>query len=242
MPSLLLYEKNSRLLGKRDIRHMKDVYGFDCQAIEGGHMFPMKYPEKIAAIICQWLDDQEQRNAAESPQHLEQPSVVKRLFNHAANSFRAKLLSARKEYDDPPNFDSGASLDSGNKAVRGLPFPYAIHCPPEAEPLQWIRDNIQSIDQDLLRYGALIFKGFFDGSDAQFKAAIKALGRDMVKDPLEKVPLRPAKVGGIKLAVNILPVYHLGMHHEFTSQSCPHRVLFYCNTPARSGVGNPDCG
>jgi pimeloyl-ACP methyl ester carboxylesterase len=57
VPAALIYGKQSTVINRFDLHHMKKHYGIVNYAMDGSHMFPMEHPLNAANLVLQVIDD-----------------------------------------------------------------------------------------------------------------------------------------------------------------------------------------
>lgn len=57
VPTAIIYGKKSNIVRPYDLKYMKKYYNIRGYPIDGGHMFPMEYPAKAAALVLKVIND-----------------------------------------------------------------------------------------------------------------------------------------------------------------------------------------
>jgi alpha-ketoglutarate-dependent taurine dioxygenase len=107
------------------------------------------------------------------------------------------------------------------------------------ELLAWHARNRDQAEEQLLRHGALLFRGFaIDNQDALSRAVEVLGGRKLSyvdgNSPREKLG------GGVYTSTEYPPEFFISLHNELSySSRWPSRVFFCCVTPPREGGETP---
>jgi amino acid adenylation domain-containing protein len=120
------------------------------------------------------------------------------------------------------------------------PMPLVISplAPSDLDPADWARFNRSDIDRQLLRHGALLFRGFRIDSAQDFERFAQALCPDLFAD-YGDLPRKPES-NHIYHSTPYPPDRPILFHHESSQMHCwPHRIMFYCARPAAEGGATP---
>src|SRR6218665_3398343 len=127
------------------------------------------------------------------------------------------------------------------KVFDGLLFPLILSPTDAFQDMEakfwnaWVKKNIKVIDNLLLKYGAILFRGFPFDTPNEFDEFTKAFGYNPFRNVgggLERVHV----VGNVYQATQTPPDSQLPFHHEFaTAKEYPLIIFFYCDIPAKEG-------
>lgn len=107
--------------------------------------------------------------------------------------------------------------------------------------MQWINKNQSDIEQKLLHYGAILFRGFDIQSPTDFEQVAKTLDNDLKNDYMGTSP-RDKKTDFVFSASELPPHYPIMQHCEMSFlPSAPRRLFFYCHTAPAFGGETPIC-
>ncbi|TGK00167.1 taurine dioxygenase [Leptospira langatensis] len=109
-----------------------------------------------------------------------------------------------------------------------------IYTPGDTEALEpgflpaWISKNKKSVDQDLLEYGAILFRGFSVSSPQEFEDAALSLDKNLKTDYLGTSP-RNRITKFVHTASELPPHYPIMQHAEMSFLDRPPRkLMFFC--------------
>ncbi len=165
--------------------------------------------------------------------------------------------------------ESGARKPSLKELMAGkkasLPKPFAISpsdfitlerlCPQSDLPMMvrpalegvrlsvWGRINRAFIEENLLRYGGLLFRDFKVDSMEEFESFALALSGSLLEYKERSSPRRQVH-GNLYTLTDYPPDRRIFLHNENSYQhSWPMKILFFCETPAQAGGETPiaDC-
>ncbi|EQA44642.1 taurine catabolism dioxygenase, TauD/TfdA family [Leptospira broomii serovar Hurstbridge str. 5399] len=95
----------------------------------------------------------------------------------------------------------------------------------------WITKNKKTVDQDLLEYGAILFRGFSVSNPLEFEAVALALDKNLKTDYLGTSP-RNRVTKFVHTASELPPYYPIMQHAEMSFLNKPPRkLMFYCEVP-----------
>jgi alpha-ketoglutarate-dependent taurine dioxygenase len=103
----------------------------------------------------------------------------------------------------------------------------------------WARLNRSFIEQQLLRYGALLFRGFNVKTAAEFEEVCLAISGALLEYRERSSP-RSAVAGNIYTSTDYPADQSIFPHNEHSySLTFPLRLYFFCETPALAGGETP---
>jgi alpha-ketoglutarate-dependent taurine dioxygenase len=119
-------------------------------------------------------------------------------------------------------------------------FPLVVE--PGADGLNlaaWAAGHRGLIEAELLRHGALLFRGFGVASHEGFEQFVRAVTPDLMEYSERAAPRR--SVGrNIYTSTEYPPEHPIPLHHEMSySHNWPGKIWFYCAQPARRGGATP---
>lgn len=124
-------------------------------------------------------------------------------------------------------------------------FPMLIRPSPEmSDPITWARGQREAVDQLMLMYGALLFRGFAPQNAAHFEALVDALCPNDWVEYREASTPRSHVGGHVFTSTEYYPELRIYVHNENSHvTSWPLYVFFHCRTPAAEGGRTPiaDC-
>lgn len=119
-------------------------------------------------------------------------------------------------------------------------FPLVIE--PNVESLKlatWAAGNRAMVEEQLLRHGAVLFRGFEVASAEQFQEVSKALYPDLL-DYRERAAPRNEVSSKVYTSTEFPADQYIPLHHEMSySHNWPTKILFYCLQPAQRGGETP---
>lgn len=103
----------------------------------------------------------------------------------------------------------------------------------------WLGENRQLVETEVIRHGALLFRGFRVLSASQFEAAARSLAPELLSYNERAAPRR--EVGRrIYTSTEFPPDQHIPLHHEMAhSHHWPMKIWFFCLEPAARGGSTP---
>ena len=104
---------------------------------------------------------------------------------------------------------------------------------------RWIKENLQTIESLLIKYGAILYRGFPIDNPTEFDAFAKAYG--YVEYPyLGGIAIRVNIVGNVYTTSQSGPGCKIPFHHEMAYvKDYPLILFFYCDLPAKEGGDTP---
>jgi alpha-ketoglutarate-dependent taurine dioxygenase len=151
----------------------------------------------------------------------------------STNNFR----SVRRQ---PLNLSQAALVKSGSLEGAAEPFPLVLSPAVENVNLvRWAETNRGRVEEELLRHGALLFRGFDVPGVERFEEFARALSPELL-DYLERAAPR-VEVGRNVYTSTEYPAEHaIPLHHEMSySHNWPTKIWFYCAQPARERGATP---
>jgi alpha-ketoglutarate-dependent taurine dioxygenase len=163
-------------------------------------------------------------------------------------------LSGLRISSEPENSESRSFGSNRRKAVRlsrttlvkrsylenedGFPLvlePFAA----DINLVEWARSRRDEIEQDLLRHGAILFRGFQVDAISIFEQFARALSPELL-DYLERAAPRTEVGKNVYTSTEYPPDQVIPQHHEMSySHNWPTKIWFYCAEPAREGGRTP---
>jgi amino acid adenylation domain-containing protein len=123
-------------------------------------------------------------------------------------------------------------------SFSSMPLVISPLAPSELDPVDWARFNRFDLNRQLLRHGALLFRGFRIESARDFERFAQALCPDLFAD-YGDLPRKPESSH----------IYHstpypsdrpILFHHESSQMHCwPRCIMFHCAQPAAEGGATP---
>ena len=145
---------------------------------------------------------------------------------------------------DLPNGVKSVNIKE-QKVFDGLPFPLTLSPSDDFKHKDvqfwndWIKENLKVIESLLLKYGAILFRGFPLETDTDFDEFTKAFEYDPFSYS-GGVSLRQSVLGNVYTATDVRPGGIIPFHHEMAyAKDYPHIVFFYCDIPAKEGGETP---
>lgn len=103
----------------------------------------------------------------------------------------------------------------------------------------WMEKNRQSIDQDLRKYGAILFRNFGIDTIARFDQAAKSIAGELLEYKERSSP-RTQISGNIYTSTDYPPERYIFLHNENSYQRrWPLKIFFCCITAARQRGATP---
>ncbi|HJS23707.1 MAG TPA: amino acid adenylation domain-containing protein [Pyrinomonadaceae bacterium] len=105
--------------------------------------------------------------------------------------------------------------------------------------VEWARSRRDEIEQDLLRHGAILFRGFQGDGVSSFEQFARALSPELL-DYLERAAPRTEVARNVYSSTEFPPDQVIPQHHEMSySHNWPTKIWFFCAEPAREGGRTP---
>lgn len=122
----------------------------------------------------------------------------------------------------------------------GQRYPLVIQ--PDTESINlvtWARSSRLFIENELLKHGALLFRGFKLGSDTEFEQFIAAISGELLEYSYRSTP-RTQVSGRIYTSTEYPPDQSIPLHNEMSySSSWPMKIWFSCFKSAEQGGETP---
>ena len=131
--------------------------------------------------------------------------------------------------------------------LPGLPsLPRVLQPDSPSEPLtspsalaEWASENQTWLDEELLRYGALLFRGFAVTTEEEFQAIASQFVRDF-GDYKGGTSPRTRVSGAVSTSTDMAQFVPIPLHLEMSYfDEYPRRILFFCKTPPKEGGQTP---
>jgi alpha-ketoglutarate-dependent taurine dioxygenase len=151
----------------------------------------------------------------------------------STNKFRA----VRRQ---PLSLSQDALVKTGSLAGAAGPFPLVLSPGVESVNLaHWAGANRERVEEELLRHGALLFRGFAVDGVGQFEQFARAISPELL-DYRERAAPR-VEVGKNVYTSTEYPAEHpIPHHHEMSySHNWPTKIWFYCVQAARQMGATP---
>jgi alpha-ketoglutarate-dependent taurine dioxygenase len=104
---------------------------------------------------------------------------------------------------------------------------------------EWAGGHKALIEQQLLRHGAILFRGFHNQTVEHFSQFVRALTSELL-DYRERAAARTQISSQIYTSTDYPPDQTIPLHHEMSySHSWPTKIWFYCRQPAAGGGRTP---
>lgn len=121
-----------------------------------------------------------------------------------------------------------------------LAFPLVVHPVVDGIDIEmWVKDNSEFIENNLLKYGALLFRGFSVNSISEFSRFTKAISGNLLDYDEPSSPR--SEVGHqIYTSTDYPATQWIQLHNEMSyTRHWPHKVFFCCIQPADEGGETP---
>jgi alpha-ketoglutarate-dependent taurine dioxygenase len=150
------------------------------------------------------------------------------MSNESIQGGAAVVISRRK-----PVVVSAHDLIASRFLRQGQELPLVIE--PKNKSLDlcdWLGKNRQSIEENLLKYGAILFRNFGIDTIARFEQVAKAIAGDLLEYKERSSP-RTQISRNIYTSTDYPPEHHIFLHNENSYQRrWPLKIFFCCITPA----------
>ena len=105
----------------------------------------------------------------------------------------------------------------------------------------WARTASASLTSELVKAGAILFRGFDLESANDFRAVAEALSPSLAEYP-ERTAQRTVVQKGVYTSTAYPADQRIHLHHEMSySHQAPRRIWFYCDGPPETGGSTPLC-
>ncbi len=133
-----------------------------------------------------------------------------------------------------------ALVKTGYLADAGESFPLVVE--PNVEnlnPASWAQHHRAFVEEELLRHGAVLFRGFDVDSPPRFEEFARSLDPELL-DYTERAAPRREVGRNVYTSTEFPHDQHIPLHHEMSySHNWPTRIWFYCARPAERGGATP---
>ncbi|MEA2562146.1 MAG: hypothetical protein QOH06_3650 [Acidobacteriota bacterium] len=103
----------------------------------------------------------------------------------------------------------------------------------------WIEEGRATLEQDLLRHGAILFRGFPIDSITAFEQCVRAFSPNLL-DYQERAAPRLAVGRNVYTSTEFPAHQEIPLHHEMSySHQWPERIFFFCVRAAETGGATP---
>lgn len=103
----------------------------------------------------------------------------------------------------------------------------------------WAASNRDFIEEQLLKHGAILFRGFNVESLKDFGEFVRAISPELL-DYLERAAPRAELSRNLYTSTEYPADQHIPLHHEMSySHNWPMKIWFFCLVPAQSGGRTP---
>ncbi|HEY0375488.1 MAG TPA: TauD/TfdA family dioxygenase [Pyrinomonadaceae bacterium] len=135
---------------------------------------------------------------------------------------------------------SGASLVKMSPLREGEDLPLVMEAASEGVDLSgWARGRREEIEAELLRHGAILFRGFRLGTVAEFEQVVRAVSPDLL-DYTERSSPRSEVRRGIYTSTDYPADQSIQFHNEQSyTRAWPMKLWFFCLRAADKGGATP---
>ncbi|HZN05339.1 MAG TPA: TauD/TfdA family dioxygenase [Pyrinomonadaceae bacterium] len=141
-------------------------------------------------------------------------------------------------------------VEAGNVSAQGLTrswvmsetegLPLVIE--PAADQLElvsWAAGRVDELKEQLLRYGAILFRGFKVGAVEQFQEFARTISPELLEYTERAAPRREI-ADNVYTSTEYPASQRILQHHEMSySHNWPTKIWFYCVQPAKQGGATP---
>ena len=104
---------------------------------------------------------------------------------------------------------------------------------------QWLRQNAETTERKLLRYGAVLFRNFGVTNIREFEEVSRSLGEELLNYDFASTP-RTALKEKVYTSTEYPADQEIIMHNEMAySKKWPEKLWFYCHQPPTAGGETP---
>ncbi|WP_143288362.1 TauD/TfdA family dioxygenase, partial [Calothrix rhizosoleniae] len=135
----------------------------------------------------------------------------------------------------------GQSHQPSNDRLMETPvLPLLIKSPNQNTCLQrWATENKSRLCQQLVNYGAILFRNFQLAGIQDFEQTIQSLAGDLIPYQDRATPRRTVR-GHIYTSTEYPPSHRIFLHNENSfAYTWPHQIFFYCMTAPQQGGETP---
>jgi len=114
---------------------------------------------------------------------------------------------------------------------------------PGVDLVEWVRLNAEAIQQDILKFGGVLFRGFENGTVEEFHRVAHILGEPPVTFAANVFPRTAADKESLRAGSIYPPQLKLAWHNENSFDECrwTRKIMFYAHRPAPQGGETPIC-
>ena len=149
----------------------------------------------------------------------------------------SKFRSVRRQ---PLNLSQAALVRSGCLAGASEPFPLVLS--PDVEHVnlvRWAEASREQVEKDLLRHGALLFRGFEVDGVERFEQFARAISHELL-DYRERSSPRSQVTNGVYTSTDYPADQAIHFHNEQSyTHSWPMKLYFFCVQAADHGGATP---
>ncbi|HXM48141.1 MAG TPA: TauD/TfdA family dioxygenase [Pyrinomonadaceae bacterium] len=149
--------------------------------------------------------------------------------NSGGPTFKRKVVSLSSE-----------ALVQSSYLQGGKQFPLVLQPAVEhLNPVAWASVTAEYIERQLLKHGAILFRGFRIGGPEGFEKFIRTLSPQLL-DYNERAAPRIKVADNIYTSTEYPADQYIPLHHEMSySHNWPMKIWFYCVQPAAKGGSTP---
>lgn len=139
-----------------------------------------------------------------------------------------------------PKALSSAGVVKSYRLIRENPLPLVIEPAVEGIDLtEWVRDNLEFIESELVESGGLLFRNFSVGSASEFERFVRAISTELL--PYHERSTPRTHLGGNIYTSTEYPTHQdIALHNEFSyALKWPMKIFFHCQEPAEQGGETP---
>jgi alpha-ketoglutarate-dependent taurine dioxygenase len=123
--------------------------------------------------------------------------------------------------------------------VDDEPFLLKVQARQPVELAPWLAQHRERVEQDLLRYGAVLCRGFAVPDAHAFSRAARAYAPDLL-DYVERAAPRTEVADRVFTSTEASQDRVIELHHEMSySHNWPSKLYFYCDVPPGEGGATP---
>jgi alpha-ketoglutarate-dependent taurine dioxygenase len=109
----------------------------------------------------------------------------------------------------------------------------------DLDPVVWARNDLAEIEAELVKHGAILFRGFPFRSRTDFEAFARAISPELMEYTERSTP-RSEVAAGIYTSTEYPADQHIPLHNENSySHTWPRKIYFFCAEPAPIGGHTP---
>ncbi len=119
-------------------------------------------------------------------------------------------------------------------------FPLVVEAPNYGFNLEkWVEENLEEFEEDLINYGALLFRGFDINTVEKFQSLMKVFPENLLDYKFRSSP-RFELVNNVYVSTTYPEDEIINMHSESSyAPNHPGRIVFCCITPSLTGGETP---